>query len=119
MVVDDVVALFAGPLTALDRKTGEVRWTQKKVSAGDNSLAVWPHQGKTYLICNTGRTVACVDPKDGNVLWAAPGGGKSAAAVSGDHMVIFGGRVIAYKLSLEKAEKLWAVEKFADRGRAR
>ncbi len=106
LVVDGSVVLFAGALTALDAGTGKVKWQAKKVSSGNASAALWKKDGKSYLICN-GSKIACIDPADGKVLWEVPGGGSCTAAVAGDHVLVLGGKLLAYKMGLEKAEKLW------------
>lgn len=118
-VVDGVAVLISGPVAGYDAKTGETLWTTTGLSGNHNSAALWQKGGKTYVVCNTNRDIGCVDPKTGSVLWKVPGGGWSTVAIDGDTMVVYSshGRVgvSAYKLSLEKAEKLWT-QSFTDRG---
>jgi outer membrane protein assembly factor BamB len=115
LVVDGLVVVQAPVLTALSATDGSVKWTQKAVAAGNNSPVVWAHGGKNYLVCNTGKKLSCVDPKDGKVLWSVAGGGSSTAAVAGGWAVIHGGNVVAYKITPAKAEKAWS-HSFPDRG---
>ncbi len=118
-LVDGMLVILAGPLTALDAATGELRWTQPKVSGADNSPAFWRSGNKSYILCNTGRAVFCVDAADGQVLWNVPGGSCSTVAVAGDVMAVQAeskqAGLSAYRLSPEKPEKLWTVE-HTDRG---
>jgi outer membrane protein assembly factor BamB len=118
-IADGLLVILAGPLTAMDAATGEVRWTQPKVSGADNSPAFWHSGGKHYVICNTGRSVFCVDPADGKLLWNVPGGSCSTPALAGDVMAVQAeskqAGLSAYRLSPEKPEKLWTVE-HTDRG---
>jgi len=118
-IADGLVVILAGPLTAMDAATGEVRWTQPKVSGTDNSPVFWRSGGKQYVICNTGRGVFCVDIADGKLLWNVPGGSCSTVAVCGDFMAVQAESknvgLSAYRLSPEKPEKLWTVE-HTDRG---
>jgi outer membrane protein assembly factor BamB len=114
VVVGDAAVLFADALTAFDINTGRILWTQNDLKAEANSPAVWQKDGKTYLICNSSKQTACVNPPDGTVLWKVPGGGNSTAAISGDWMVVNTDKLTAYKMTLEKAEKLWETE-FKDR----
>ncbi len=112
MVVDGLVVFTAGSLAALNAETGEAVWTQKKVSGGNTSPALWRSGGKARLICNSRRDLACVDLKTGEIIWTAPGGGDSTPSVSGDHAAVYS-RVTdiglsAYKLSEEGATKLWS-----------
>lgn len=116
VVVDGVAIIAAGPLTGFDAATGKVLWSQKAVGPTNSSPAYWEKDGKTYLLVGG----SCIDPKTGDVLWKSPGPGNSTPAIVGDHMVVLTGDgkigVIAYKLAKDKAEKLWSVETFADRG---
>jgi outer membrane protein assembly factor BamB len=136
LVVDDRLILFAGltmkrgrdyekpqeMLMALDTKTGAEKWKQETVVARSNSPVVWRHAGKDYLICSSWKNVVCVDPVDGRIVWSVPGDttgddiyggqshGHSSPVISGDHLVILGGRLLAYKLKPEGAEKIWDVD---------
>ena len=112
MYADGLVVLLAGSLAALDAETGKPVWTQKKVSGGNASPALWRSQGKARLLCNSRRDLACVDLKTGEIIWTEPGGGDSTPSVSGDFAAVYS-RVTdiglaAYKLSEKGPEKLWS-----------
>jgi len=118
-IADGLLVILANHLTAMDVAAGEVRWTQPKVSGSDNSPVFWTCGEKNYVLCNTGRSVFCVDPADGKVLWNVPGGSCSSVAVAGDVMAVQAEAknvgLSAYRLSPEKPEKLWSVP-HTDRG---
>lgn len=131
VVVDGVAVVQAGGLTGLDANNGKVLWTQAGVTGDKASPAIWVNGGKTYLVCNSEKdvpnakdaqnkkTVSCVDPKTGDVLWTVGGGGLSTPAVAGDRMVIFTDRkeagLLGYRLSPANAELAWSAPLF-DRG---
>jgi len=119
VVQDGVAILLAGVLTGFDPDTGEILWTQDQIKGEHASATYWRTGGKTYLVCNGKRETSCFDPKTGEVLWSVPGGGWSTPAIAGDHMVVFSNQkkvgLVGYRLSLGKAEQLWAME-FKDRG---
>ena len=120
VLVDGLAVTMCKKLTAFDALTGKVVWTQEKVHSIENSVNLWHSGDTTYLICNTDSLVYCVNPKDGQILWSADGGGYSTPAIEGDAMVILSGRkevgLTAYKLSPQKAEKLWNIPELIDRG---
>lgn len=116
LVADGKAVVLAGQLVALDAEKGTVLWRRKEVSGSCNSPVAWRSGGKTYVICNTGGNVACVDLADGTVAWQVPGGGRSTAAVDGRHMAVFTGRkklgLVLYGISPEKAEQLWCLPQY-------
>ncbi len=120
VLVDGVAVIPVGPLTGFDPDNGKVLWKQDKIGYGNSSPAYWRKDGKTYLVCNIRNKVSCVDPKTGDILWSVRGGGDATPAIVGDYMAVATNRkdasIIAYKLSKTKAEKLWSIEKFLDRG---
>ena len=117
VVVDGLAIVQVGALTAFDPAKGTVAWSQPKVNTTTNSPTPWVKDGKSLLLCNTGGAVSCVDVKTGNVLWTAPGGSSSTAAVDGDTMAIFtGNKLLGYRISPEKAEKIWEAPAGGDRG---
>jgi outer membrane protein assembly factor BamB len=116
LVTDGVAVTFAGALTALDAGTGEVKWTCKEVSSANSSPSLWTHGEKNYIVANGRKGVACVDPADGKVLWTVKGGGGNcSAAVSGDHAAVLTSKLRVFKMTPEKAEKVWEVD-LKDRG---
>lgn len=88
LVVDGVLVLNAGKLTAFDAATGKSLWIQAKAGGGNSSPAAWKSGGKTVVVCNGKGTVAGVDLQSGEVLWTTPGGGDSTPAIVGDTMAV-------------------------------
>lgn len=118
VVVDGLAIVEDGALLAYDAVTGVPVWSRQEAGANNNTPTPWIQDGKAYLLCNTEGQVSCVDPRiAGKLLWTAPGGSYSTAAVSGDRMVVFNGRqLLGYRISLEKAEPLWKADVGGDRG---
>jgi outer membrane protein assembly factor BamB len=122
-VVNGVVVLLAEVLTGLDAETGQVLWTQKKISGHESSPARWHASGKEYLICNTKEETHGVDPARGDLLWSVPGGGKSTPVVAqeygGDFLVNMSesrkSGLSAYRLTPDGPKKLWTLG-VTDRG---
>jgi len=118
LVADGMVVVLADDLVAMDATTGEVRWRQKRVRGRDNSPVLWKRPGTTFVISNTGKDVACVNLKTGDVAWTVPGGGQSSPTVAGDVLALVSARkeigLAAYKMSADKAEKLWAKGDYRD-----
>lgn len=116
LVADGRVFVLSGVLTALDAKDGKILWTQLKVRGNNASPAVWRKDGKTYIIANGDRLLACVDPADGHIIWSVDGAGDGSPTIEGDTLVQMcplknpkeNGTIFAYKLTAEKAEKLWS-----------
>jgi outer membrane protein assembly factor BamB len=113
ILVDGRVIGQVGVLTALDARTGRIAWTQPRVKSSNNSPVAWVKDGRTYLICNTGAGLFCVNPAGGKVLWQAKGGHHSTPVVAGDVLVVNGGPktgLAAYRISPSGAEAMWAVK---------
>ena len=119
VAVGGKMVILAGRLTAYRIADGTVAWTQPKLTGSNPSPVLWSSGGKTYLICNANAGLACVDPADGQILWKVPGGGSGSPVVNNDVAVLFGPNtntgLVAYKITPEKAEKLWSLP-YADRG---
>jgi len=109
---DDLVLFVAPTLTALRLSDGSLAWEQKKVTGKSTSPAVWNHEGSSHLICNSGKDLACVHPKDGSIIWTAPGGGDSTPSISGDFMAVYSKQtklgLSGYRLSEKGAKVLWS-----------
>lgn len=117
LVVGNAAYVFGGELLAYNKETGRQLWSQPKVRATENSVVLWANGGKNYLICNTQDKVHCVDPDSGAVLWQADGGGCTSAAILGDNMVLYSERgLLAYTLTPQSAQPLWAKKEWRDRG---
>jgi outer membrane protein assembly factor BamB len=122
-VAGNAVVVLADVLTGLDARTGDVLWTQPRVTGHESSPARWHTNGRDYVICNTARETHCVDPADGKIVWSVPGGGKSTPVVAqeygGDFLVnMSDGRrtgLSAYRLIPQGPKELWSRE-VTDRG---
>lgn len=118
MVAEGIAVVLADQLAGLDAETGEPLWQQKKVRGRENSPVCWQSAGRAHVICNTGKALACVALKSGDLMWTVPGGGQSTAAVAGDLMAVFSADkkvgLTVYKLSAEKPEKIWSKPEHID-----
>jgi len=105
----DGVVLFRDK--AFDADTGKVRWTCKRYG-GYASPVVWNHEGRSYFISGGG---LCVEPETGKVLWEAEGGfdrkDHRATVVVGDGYLVLGAANACYRITPEKAELVWKIDK--------
>ena len=64
-----------GFLVALDKKTGEVRWEQKRKKESHNNCtpALIPVAGKPQLVINASDALQGLDPDGGDLLWWVTG----------------------------------------------
>ena len=112
LLVDGLVVVRSGAklgLAAYDPKDGKLVWNQKAIAAGrgcSSSATAWVKDGKPHVLCNDAKQIFCMEAKTGKVLWSVPGGWAGSPVVSGDYLVAAGARY-AYKMTPEKAEKLW------------
>jgi len=112
LLVDGLVVVRSGAklgLAAYDPKDGKLVWNQKAIAAGracSSSPTAWVKDGKSHVLCNDDKQIFCLEAKTGNVLWSVPGGWAGSPVVSGDYLVAAGARY-AYKMTPEKAEKVW------------
>jgi len=74
LVVDDLLIVASnspkGCLTALDKKTGEVRWQAGEDEVGYQSPVIADFAGSRQLIMPAKENVLGIDPRDGKVLWS-------------------------------------------------
>jgi outer membrane protein assembly factor BamB len=118
LVVDDTVVLLAGAVVGYRVGDGNQAWSAPaKPSWGNSSSpSLWVKDGNSYVVCNAGSGVSCVDPRSGQVLWNVKGGGNSTVAIDGDIAVVMGDKedvgLVAYHMSLEpnQTQKLWSVQ---------
>jgi outer membrane protein assembly factor BamB len=87
---DTVVLLFdqgggKGTLQGLDKKTGEVKWEQKRTkSSYNNSTPILIKvKDRTQLVTIASRAVQGLDPADGKPLWSCAGVGFGASPAYG------------------------------------
>ncbi len=88
-------------LLALDKKTGEERWSIPRESAMDRTsyappvLSVSESGRSSMLFASTAHGLTAVDPKKGEVLWEIQPGFRArcvgAPAISGDHVLVTAG----------------------------
>jgi len=108
--------ILGSKLMALDAETGEPKWEQKAIPAGDSSPVIWKHGGKSYVICG-GMKLGCVDAETGEVAWTVKGGRHSTPAVSGDVMVVEHGKgLTVYAISSAEAKVVAECPKGGSRG---
>jgi outer membrane protein assembly factor BamB len=77
LVEDNLVILHIGGtpeacIVALDRKTGEERWTALSDRASYSAPIIIQQAGKRVLVCWTGDHVAGLNPQTGAVYWQHP-----------------------------------------------
>jgi outer membrane protein assembly factor BamB len=99
-----------GQLTAFDAETGKLLWRQASVKNTFNSVALWSHEGKSYVLAvAAGEALLCIDADTGAVAWKSAETfiAKSTATpvVVGDVAVVRGSA--AFRLTPQKAELLW------------
>lgn len=113
LVADGMAIIPAGPLTAFDAATGEVRWTCDKIKAVASSPAAWTKDGKTYVVVRDNTKVLCLDAKTGQVAWQLGDTvGDATPDIVGDLMAVRvagSGVVTLYELASDKPRKLWSV----------
>ena len=118
LVLDGMVLLPAKALTAFDAETGAVRWQQAAVDGNKASPTLWRSGDKTYLICQGGKQLACVDPATGNTLWSIANTTLVTPVIVGNDLVTFGNEsktgLRAYTLTLTGASLRWS-QPLADR----
>lgn len=122
LVVGGLAVVFAGPLSAVDAASGEVRWRNADLSNRESSPAVWKNGDESLLVVNTadGRT-HLVSPETGASLRSVEtGASRSSPVVAGDLLVTAGesrkAGVSAWTLSEAGIEFLWTYRRIADPG---
>jgi outer membrane protein assembly factor BamB len=108
-------------LLALDRKTGAVKWEQKrpKMQSTNSSPLLMRVQDKTQLVVASGRALQGLDPADGKVLWSCgKDGGYWTSLTCGSGLVYTdsgGGRGLAVDPSgsgeIDKTHVRWQQSK--------
>lgn len=76
-------------LVAFDRKTGDVKWQQKRPKANfsHSTPVVAPVNGKDQLLVAGSDTLQGVDPNNGDVLWSCAAKGDTVSPVLGGGVV--------------------------------
>jgi len=110
LFADGVVVVNADQLVGLDAATGKELWRQEKAGGGNASAVPWEAGGRKMVICN-GKDLSAVDLKTGALVWTAEAGGDSTPAIAGDLLAVQSRRpelgLVAYRISPEKAERIW------------
>lgn len=110
LVFDGKVLVNIGKLTAFDAATGKRLWAQEKAGGLHASPVGW-QAGERKLVLINGKNLSAIDPATGAIVWSAPAGGDSTPAIRGDLLVVqsFNAELglVAYRISAEKADKLW------------
>ncbi|MDP6358727.1 MAG: PQQ-like beta-propeller repeat protein [Planctomycetota bacterium] len=113
LIVDDLAILLGGHLQAYDIDDGRLRWEAEGTDNRHSSPALWKHADKSYVLCNTGRAVVCVDAMNGRPLWQVDGGGYTSPTIVGDILVTIGptgkSALAAYDLSPAGPKQRWQV----------
>ena len=84
------VYVLANSLQAFDSLTGKKVWENKDIRGKSASAIVWKNDWRTSIVCNSSKTVFCVDPESGETLWQGPGGGASTPTCSGNFLLVHG-----------------------------
>lgn len=113
-------------LRGLSVESGQTLWTVPACNCRFATPAVWTHQGQQFVLVATVKgELRLIDPRDGRVLWTVTGlepvyyplspssqhvcvNVKSAADTAKKPGQSWG-RIAAYRLAPEKAERAWAV----------
>ena len=110
LFMDGVVVVNADQLTGLDAATGKELWRQAKAGGGNASPVPWVAGGRKFVVCN-GKDLSAVDLKTGAFVWTAEAGGDSTPSIAGDVLAVQSRRpdlgLVAYRISAEKAERMW------------
>lgn len=122
IIVNGLVVVFAGPLTAVDASTGELRWQNPDLVNRQSSPAVWKSGDQSWLVANAadGKT-HLVSTESGKSAWSIDSGAsRSSPVVAGDLLITAGQSrkhgVRAWRLGEGGAEALWTYQRIADPG---
>ena len=111
LVVDGAVIVNADALIAYEAATGLERWRRSEAGGTNSSPVAWTADGRTLVIVNGRNALSALDPRTGEIVWTAPGGGPSTPAILGDILAVqtktdLG--FVAYRLTAQGATKLWS-----------
>jgi outer membrane protein assembly factor BamB len=117
-----VTADFKGGLRGYEAATGKLTWTLSNCIRDTATPNIWRHKGQAWLVCaNT--SMFLVDPQNGKVAWKVDGLGENPGTLApGERSVMVNvnskskvgkenlpGIWGCYRISPEKAEKVWAM----------
>ena len=84
------IVVLANTLRAYDAESGKQLWENPSIRGKTASAILWTNDWQDSIVCNSSKTVFCVNPETGETLWEGPGGGASTPAISGNHLVVHG-----------------------------
>ena len=87
---DGKVFVLADTLRAFDGKTGKLIWENNSVRGKTASPTLWKNQWQTAIVCNSSKTVFCLNPQTGEKLWEGPGGGASTPTSKENLLLVHG-----------------------------
>ncbi|MCZ6508537.1 MAG: PQQ-binding-like beta-propeller repeat protein [Acidobacteria bacterium] len=110
LVVDDVLVVLAGAeghsVCGLDRKTGELLWSQGDDGVSYQSPAVMMLAGKRQVVAVTAKQIRGIDPAGGELLWTHQLGENDNTSkanptfIDDDRFVVsVSGQIAAFKVS--------------------
>lgn len=113
------VYVLANSLQAFDANSGKRIWESKSVRGKTASPVLWKNSWQTLIVCNSSKTVLCLDPANGKTLWEGPGGGASTPAISGDLLVVHGKTedvgLVCFQLQEQNIVEKWRFPKLTRR----
>jgi outer membrane protein assembly factor BamB len=116
LVMDGVVYVMVPEATAYDAQTGKVVWCQPGLNHSNSSFTRWTSGGKNLLLLHVegsvydtpGGGIYCLDPASGKTVWHTFGPGNQLPVITGgDTLLMAGMDTRAFKITAEKADKLW------------
>ena len=122
VIVQGLAVVFAGPLSAVDITSGEIRWQNGELTNRQSSPALWQDDDGSLLVVNTAdRNTHLVSPENGASLWSVGSGASRSSPVVVEDLLITAGEsrkngISAWKLSKSGAEALWTYHGVADPG---
>lgn len=105
---DKPIQAMGGALCKYDAASGKLLWQSKVGSDWGSSVVPWFGGGKWCLVASGLGGTACLDAEKGTLMWEAHAGSASATPViQGDTLVVNGSKLVAFRISPDKAELLW------------
>lgn len=84
------VFVLANTMQAFNAVTGKKIWENNMVRGKTSSPILWKNAWQNVVVCNSSKTVFCLNPQTGETLWEGPGGGASTPASAGNHLLVHG-----------------------------
>lgn len=107
-------------LVGFDGETGKELWTYPGCG-GIATPLLWRHKGREYIVCPTYGATVCLDPGTGKEVWSCEvTSSGTSLGIDGDYLVGAGAAKkdvppeqqdgwVCYRMTPEKAEKVWAL----------